>query len=57
MAAISRTVIPRASGSFLTWQLHGSLPPAPYPPPYKTSDGKTPVWMDRYLDTTRLGPM
>ena len=41
---------------FVTWHLHGSLPRALYPPPGKRSTGKAFVWMDRYLDTTRLGP-
>ena len=42
---------------FLTWHLHGSLPAALYPPPHKRSSGQAFVWMDRYLDTTRAGPM
>ena len=42
---------------FVTWHLHGSLPTARYPPPGKLSAGKAFVWMDRYLDTTRVGPM
>ena len=42
---------------FLTWHLHGSLPVVLYPPPRKRSSGKAFVWMDRYLDTTRAGPM
>lgn len=41
----------------MTWHLHGSLPKALYPPPGTSSAGKAFVWMDRYLDTTRLGPM
>jgi putative transposase len=28
-----------------------------FPPPGKSSDGKVFVWMDRYLDTTRKGPL
>ena len=42
---------------FITWHLHGSLPHALYPPPDKLNAGKAFVWMDRYLDTTREGPL
>ena len=42
---------------FLTWHLRGSLSHALYPPAHKLSDGRAFVWMDRYLDTTRDGPM
>jgi len=42
---------------FVTWHLHGSLPHASYPPPGKLSSGAAFVWMDRYLDSTRSGPM
>lgn len=42
---------------FITWHLHGSLPHALYPPPHKASAGAAFVWMDRYLDTAREGPM
>ena len=42
---------------FVTWHLHGSLPHALYPPAHKVSSGAAFAWMDRYLDTTRLGPM
>jgi REP element-mobilizing transposase RayT len=41
---------------FLTWHLHGALPQGRYPPPGKLSAGQAFVWIDRYLDTTRLGP-
>ena len=41
----------------VTWHLHGSLPSALYPPPGKPSAGKAFLWMDRYLDTARQGPM
>jgi putative transposase len=50
-------VYPEGCWLFATWHLHGSLPRAYYPPPGKPSAGKAFVWMDRYLDTTRLGPM
>ena len=42
---------------FVTWHLHGSLPKCRYPPPGHPSAGRAFVWMDRYLDTTRSGPM
>ena len=42
---------------FVTWHLHGSLPHALYPPRDRLTSGTAFVWMDRYLDTTRLGPM
>jgi putative transposase len=42
---------------FLTWHLHGSLPVGRYPPPHKLNGGQAFVWMDRYLDTTVLGPL
>jgi len=49
-------IYPKGAWLFVTWHLHGSLPRALYPPPGKPSAGKAFVWMDRYLDTTRLGP-
>ncbi len=49
-------IYPEGAWLFVTWHLHGSLPQALYPPPGKRSSGKAFVWMDRYLDTTRLGP-
>ena len=42
---------------FLTWHLHGSVPQGLYPPPRKLNSGRAFVWMDRYLDTTRHGPL
>ena len=42
---------------FITWHLHGSLPKCRYPPSGHLSAGRAFVWMDRYLDTTRAGPM
>ena len=50
-------IYPEAAWLFVTWHLHGSLPQALYPPPGKPSSGKAFVWMDRYLDTARQGPM
>jgi putative transposase len=48
---------PERNWLFVTWHLHGSLPSSLYPPPDKLTDGKAFVWMDRYLDTTRQGPL
>ena len=48
---------PAGQALFLTWHLHGSLPHARYPPPGKLSSGEAFVWMDRHLDTTRVGPL
>ena len=42
---------------FVTWHLHGSLPHGKYPPPGKISSGAAFVWMDRFLDLARSGPM
>ena len=42
---------------FVTWHLYGSLPHALYPPPNKQNAGRAFVWMDRYLDSTRVGPL
>jgi putative transposase len=42
---------------FLTWHLKGSLPLNRYPPPFSPSAGKAFVWMDRFLDTARTGPL
>jgi len=49
-------IYPEGAWLFVTWHLHGSLPRALYPPPGKRSAGKAFAWIDRYLDTTRLGP-
>ena len=42
---------------FVTWHLYGSLPHALYPPPNKQNAGRAFVWMDRYLDSARVGPL
>jgi REP element-mobilizing transposase RayT len=42
---------------FVTWHLYGSLPHARYPPPNKQNAGRAFVWMDRYLDAARAGPL
>ncbi len=48
---------PEGKWLFATWHLHGSLPQALYPPPGKLSSGSAFVWMDRYLDSARGGPL
>ena len=43
---------------FLTFRLHGSLPPFRYAPSdKKLTAGEAFVWIDRYLDTTGVGPL
>jgi len=48
---------PEGKRLFLTWHLYGSLPHALYPPPNKQNAGRAFVWMDRYLDCARIGPL
>lgn len=48
---------PEGCWLFLTWHLYGSLPQGRYPPSDRTSAGKAFVWMDRYLDGARSGPL
>jgi putative transposase len=48
---------PEGRWLFVSWRLHGSLPQAMYPPPGKFSSGAAFVWMDRYLDSARSGPL
>ena len=48
---------PEGKWLFVAWHLHGSLPHASYPPPVKPSWGSAFVWMDRYLDSARSGPV
>ena len=48
---------PDGRALFITWHLNGSLPKCRYPPAGHLSAGQAFVWMDRYLDTTRTGPM
>jgi REP element-mobilizing transposase RayT len=50
-------IYPENGWLFVTWHLQGSLPRALYPPPNKPSAGKAFLWMDRYLDTAREGPV
>ena len=49
-------IYPEGKWLFVTWRLQGSLPHDRYPPPGLRA-GEAFVWMDRYLDTTRIGPM
>jgi hypothetical protein len=48
---------PPAKWLFLTWNLHGSLPPSHFPPPSKCSSGEAFVWIDRFLDQAAHGPL
>jgi len=48
---------PRDKLLFVTWHLHGSLPHSLCPPSGKQTAGQAFVWMDRYLDTARTGPL
>jgi type I restriction enzyme R subunit/putative DNA methylase len=47
---------PEGKWLFVTWHLSGSVPQGRYAPPGLRA-GEAFVWMDRYLDTTRIGPM
>jgi hypothetical protein len=48
---------PRAKWLSVTWHLHGSASETPCPAPGKLSSGKACVAIDRYLDTSRQGPI
>jgi putative transposase len=50
-------VYPDSGSLFLTWSLHGVLPPSFSARPGKLAGGQAFVWMDRHLDGTRAGPM
>ncbi len=41
---------------FITWRLHGSLPPTRYVPPDGLTTGQAFAWIDRYLDRATYGP-
>src|SRR5216684_1918386 len=49
-------IYPENTWLFLTWSLHGSVPDR-FPPPHKASAGQAFVWMDRHMDSARLGPV
>lgn len=50
-------IYPDSATLFVTWSLHGVLPPSFSTRPGKLSDGQAFVWMDRQLDMARCGPM
>ena len=50
-------IYPQDRWLFLTWHLHGAVPPYHFPPPHKASAGHAFVWLDRQLDTARTGPL
>src|SRR5437868_11014550 len=50
-------VYPPGKLLFITFNLYGSLPHNRYPPAHKQSAGQAFVWMDKYLDTTNIGPL
>ena len=50
-------VYPDSTNSFVTWSLHGALPPSFSARPGKLAGGQAFVWMDRHLDAARSGPM
>ncbi len=50
-------VYPDGRWLFLTWHLFGSLPTAAFPPSSKLTAGQAFVWMDRYADSARSGPL
>src|SRR5437016_5706532 len=47
---------PEGKDLFLTWRLHGSLPPNRYIPPKGLSTGQAFAWVVRYLDRAGYGP-
>ena len=47
---------PENKDLFLTFRLHGSLPPHRYIPPSGLTAGQTFAWMDGYLDRAAFGP-
>jgi len=50
-------IYPEGKLVFITFNLYGSLPHNRFPPPHKQNAGEAFVWTDRYLDTTRIGPL
>jgi REP element-mobilizing transposase RayT len=48
---------PEGKAIFLTWHLHGAVPPSRFPPPGNLASGQAFVYIDRYLDTTDRGPL
>jgi REP element-mobilizing transposase RayT len=50
-------VYPDSPSLFVTWSLHGVLPPSFSARPGKLAGGEAFVWMDRHLDRAGAGPM
>ena len=50
-------IYPEGKALFVTWHLHGSMPPSLLPPPGPLTPGQAFVWLDRHLDNPRRGPM
>jgi putative transposase len=50
-------VYPESADLFVTWSLHGVLPPSFSVRPSNLSGGHAFVWMDRHLDNARSGQM
>jgi len=50
-------VYPDSASLFVTWSLHGVLPPSFSARPGKLAGGEAFVWMDRHLDRAGSGPM
>jgi putative transposase len=50
-------VYPDSASLFVTWSLHGVLPPSFSARPGKLTGGQAFVWMDRQLDSAPAGPM
>src|SRR5229473_2703945 len=50
-------VYPEGKALFLTWHLHGSVPPSMLPPLGPLSGGQAFVWLGRQLDAQHNGPM
>jgi REP element-mobilizing transposase RayT len=48
---------PEEKALFITWHLNGAVKPAQFPPPGKLSSGQAFVYVDRFLDAARDGPV
>jgi putative transposase len=47
---------PEGKDIFITWRLHGTLPPNRFIPPDGLNSGQAFAWIDRYLDRAEHGP-
>src|ERR1700691_1019051 len=47
---------PTGKDIFLTWRLHGTLPPNRFVPPEGLTTGEAFAWVDRYLANAAYGP-